>query len=50
MQTIEPRPSVASKKFMSEANSESLLFLLKVTKILTKKLPLEWSEERLNRV
>ena len=43
MLTIEPRPSGASKKLMSEANSESLLILLllflKVTKILTKKLP-----------
>ena len=43
MQKIEPRSSVASKKFMSEANSELLLILLllflKFTGILTKKLP-----------
>ena len=43
MQKIEPRPSVASKKFMSEANSEFLLLLfllfLKVTEIFTQKLP-----------
>ena len=43
MQKIEPRSSVASKKLMSEANSELLLILLllflKFTGILTKKLP-----------
>ena len=43
MQKIEPRSSVASKKFMSEANSELLLILfllfLKFTRVLTKKLP-----------
>jgi hypothetical protein len=41
--SLLPKPSIASKKLMSEANSESLLILLllflKVTKILTKKLP-----------
>ncbi len=43
MQKIEPRSSVASKKLMSEANSELLLILfllfLKFTRVLTKKLP-----------
>jgi len=35
------------KKLMSEANSELLLLFLKVTKILTKKLPLESSESEI---
>lgn len=47
MQKFAPGSSVASKKsFMSEANSELLLLFLKVTQVLTKKLPQRTERKR----
>jgi len=51
MQKIEPRSSVASKKLMSEANSELLLILLllflKFTGYQPKNCPAESSESEI---
>jgi hypothetical protein len=46
MQKFASGSSVASKSFMSEANSELLLLFLKVTQVLTKKLPQRTERKR----
>ena len=46
MQKIEPRSSEASKKLMSEANSELLLLFLKITTQCAKKLPQRMERKR----
>ena len=46
MQKFAPGPSVARKKLMSEANSGVLLLFLKVTQVLTKKLPRRTERKR----
>ncbi len=54
MQTIEPRPSEASKKTYERSEFRVAFDLVlpfqKITKTVTKKLPQESSETRFNRV